>query len=82
MASFMLELLRGRLCYHGHCTNRLKALGIIFQSIDGSTCIVDCATMGIGGLIPIEKGFWDVVEQLGGVMGQLRDVLELFLLDT
>jgi hypothetical protein len=62
MASFMLELSQGRLCYHGHCTNQLKTLGTIFQSIDGSSCIVDCATMGIGGLKLVEKGFSDVVE--------------------
>jgi hypothetical protein len=37
--------------------------------------------MGIVGLIHVEKGFWGVVEQLGGVVGELTDVLELFLLD-
>jgi hypothetical protein len=38
--------------------------------------------MGIVGLILVEKGFWDVVEQWGGVVEQLRVVLELFFLGT
>jgi hypothetical protein len=53
----------------------LKTLGTIFQSIDGSTCIVDYSTMGIGGLILVEKGFWDVVG-CGGTIGGCGGAIE------
>ncbi len=52
-------------------------LGTISQSMDGSTRIIKWATMVF--VVLVEEGLGDVVKQLGGVVEQLRDVLELFL---